>query len=86
MNLFQGMFDQTDQTGMTVRFLTPPLLKANARPALTLDFGHGTATWTTDATGKTVHTYTAPGIVTATLTDEDGVNQALRFEVPRGSI
>ena len=80
--MLKGFFDQTDLTGYRVRFVVPPLRQATGEPALTLDFGDGTATWQTDKTGEVLHTYAAAGIFSAVLTDLDGVAQTLRFEVP----
>lgn len=59
MNLLRGFFDQTDPSGLTVIFHVPPLRAADARPALTLNFGDGSPAWTADATGQVKHVYTA---------------------------
>ena len=56
-NLLQGFFDQTDATGFSVIFHVPPLLLADGRPAMILDFGDGSATWAADATGQVKHVY-----------------------------
>jgi hypothetical protein len=86
LGLLSGSFDQTDPAGLRVVFRFPPLLAANARPAMVLDPGDGTAPISTDNTGKITHVYTSPAIVTATLTDADGnpCGRA-RFEVPRAT-
>jgi hypothetical protein len=42
-NLLRGYFDQTDPAGMTVLFYAPPLRLATGAPAMTLNFGDGTA-------------------------------------------